>query len=723
MTIRREFLRAWSGPGLVLLVVLTFATIIAFQNPGDYTSDQLNHGTVVIQRLKPENYARDYAFSDPDIFGYYTPTFVGIITDLTRLSGSFREALAWLILPVAGVYLISMTWLLYRITRHRWLSVGVTLVSTYGSPALPLADYWVAILQRNRLTPRSLYQAVIPILLGCLLILLDERKGRHPAWAWGLYGLGLGMAANLHPVSAEATGIVFGGLVTLALLRSKVRLSDAWAAVPGVFLGAAPMLAAFFSGTEQVPVESYGFTFDTFYEIGDWRIETVWPWTWHNYRGIGQMLGIDSLLTPGLQTVVVVGHAVLSGAIAYGLWLTQRRDEAGRIRWVLWVALATVQVAMLVFLILGLWWLSIFVVIYLAYRLLHDGGLDWLDRRLLESVALIISLVLVTLVLQWLWRRYEVWELTLWGTQLPRGLRFVYLPAFIMLARLVALLYERRDWPVLVGVVALLALWSILRLTPPNGEVAEIGITFALGLMWLGWPHPDDRPIVARAAIVGLAGALVTEIFVGRLLQDQSHWPALVMGLGLAMLMWARDRWRSLRRPTLVALSLAAIATLALLTPVSYGEDAPPPSRLAALPPAIGGYASELWGSAFPLNRIPIMDRNERSTQALYEWGRTLTPTDALFFTSSNEFRLEAQRSITHAKKDLGTAFFLRYPLVTFYNRFQQFEDAYDDPASLREAARSVEADFVIVERKDELDLGWPVAYENEHYQVYFVIY
>lgn len=105
----------------------------------------------------------------------------------------------------------------------------------------------------------------------------------------------------------------------------------------------------------------------------------------------------------------------------------------------------------------------------------------------------------------------------------------------------------------------------------------------------------------------------------------------------------------------------------------------------------------------------------------LYDWARTQTPINSLFYTNSLEFRFRAQRSITHSWKDLGIAYYSQTLLVPFYERYTKLESGYQDPERLLQYADEYETEYIVTETADNLTLPLLIVLQNTTYTVYQV--
>jgi hypothetical protein len=133
---------------------------------------------------------------------------------------------------------------------------------------------------------------------------------------------------------------------------------------------------------------------------------------------------------------------------------------------------------------------------------------------------------------------------------------------------------------------------------------------------------------------------------------------------------------------------------------VVLGLDAPAALRAACAPPA---------------------SARERDAFALYDWARTETDRDSLFYFDSADFRFRAERSITHGWKDVGLAYYAGDVAVRFHARYFAFQRGYRDPRKLRRIAAAHDVDYVVVDKQRHGDLSpdLPVAFANDSFVVY----
>ena len=131
-------------------------------------------------------------------------------------------------------------------------------------------------------------------------------------------------------------------------------------------------------------------------------------------------------------------------------------------------------------------------------------------------------------------------------------------------------------------------------------------------------------------------------------------------------------------------------------------------------------YNRPVYDLAHQLLPLPTTDeQRHQDTLALYAWARTESAVDALFYYNSLDFRYGAQRSITHAWKDLGLAYYGRVNLVPYARRIVDFDAGYRDPDVMLALAKAENVDYIILEPIVGFSLELPIAYRNASYTVY----
>lgn len=240
-----------------------------------------------------------------------------------------------------------------------------------------------------------------------------------------------------------------------------------------------------------------------------------------------------------------------------------------------------------------------------------------------------------------------------------------------------------------------------------RGPLVLVTLLYGLCLGMLTEPGWEDRMVACLLGFI-TAYAFAVPYFLGMIwrhlewwvitpiVAEQSRMAQLIpFALYLAM---ARLVWLILHQGLSRRIAILATVGVLLLGAVPVRRDIlPTPAS---------------WAS-----RARTADRIAR--QELYDWARSNTPTDALFYYDSLEFRYRAQRSITHAWKDLGLAYYSQRRAVAFYRRFKSFEQGYGNPSLLLARAQEAGADYVVLEARRDLRLGLPIVFDNGRFTVY----
>ena len=254
---------------LTMLGVVAWHTMVAFSDPFVQNSDQVNIGLMALKMSSPSLFSRDFAFSDPQLFAFYTPTYLAFVRFLNGLTGSYDLSIA-LLVPVVGlVYLGGMSFLVVRLTGSLWLGVLFAVISAIPQWTIG-ATFW-GVVGLDTILPRTLYTMCLPWLFLAFFVLLE----RDRSWHIASVALAGGILANLHPVS----GFHFIQLLLslwLVLRPKTLKLAaELLVSSLGAFVGSLPVLLSFLQGTRSDgPI---GIDFDGYYAILRERLSTLFP--------------------------------------------------------------------------------------------------------------------------------------------------------------------------------------------------------------------------------------------------------------------------------------------------------------------------------------------------------------------------------------------------------------------------------------------------------------
>jgi hypothetical protein len=693
--IDRQFVpkRALLLPLLLFTVLTTAHTYIGLSHGELGNSDQINIGIMELKLSDSTLFSRDYVFQDASLFAFYTPVFVSLTAFLKQLVGSFVSGLIVLMPVVMIVYLLGMFLLVYWFTRSGLIAFFISVVSSFPKWTIG-ATFW-GVTGLETIMPRTLFLMFAPWLFLLFFLWLEDKRG---VWRLLLLLFAVGLLANVHPVS----GLVVVQLMLSLLLfaRGFSRQSIALICLSGVaaLFGALPILVNMAGSFRSISDEPVVIAFADFYAVMHLRLGTLFPInpTFLNFFG--------HELQPAQQIVIVwvyLGCMVLWAAL-FWLWRHDRLAFASARPLFLMLLLVQLPMAFL----LTMFQAHALILLVAVYALvLPPGRPDKWDWRLLALMALVIVYSFVAgYFLDLIWKQFELWSLTTWLGEQMRIARFIFLPLYLFLARFLKVMEDALEpgWATqsFIGGLALLLLL-------PEYYVALI-VAGACLVILLRRRLPrllERRPwleIVLESMMVILALNVPFTIF------SIEKWPIIYVAALFALFRFAgRSDLRSApgrrRAGTMAGVTLLALGGLGSYQGVSA-------DHLRLLP-------AQIWHNTMVVEAPP----QRRAQLALYEWARAETGVDALFYTESLEFRFGAQRSITHAWKDLGIAYYSRRQLVPFFERFKKLHNGYRDESLLLQYAREYEVDFVIVEKWQQLYLELPVAFENEVYTVYAV--
>jgi hypothetical protein len=744
---RKIRLSEWILPILLFSATALIVYFQALRLPAYLESDQKMVGAVVYSKIKPENYENDYAINNPDFFGSYYPLYVNSLVKITEISGSFENTLSILIAITSFLYMLGMALLFFRFTGYRWLSVIFSIVTASKGLVGPIRDVWGGFMDIRGMRPGNLYLALSTFLFIFLLSVLSSRGNSRKTSLvfWGLLGLGFGLLTNIHQVSALGVVLLSSILVLLAVIRREVRLEFLVVFGGSILIGAIPAILPYLKHAEGVSPEALDFNFSTFYSISQDLTHSVFPsklWYLGDWLKAFK-LGNTVPYSMPLQLSVIITYSILSvGSAAVSFWASIK----GRLRLLRAanITLVVIQLIMAVIFTIGRHWISLLLVAYLINRAVVENQLDRADKRLVEGLVIVLGFFPLAFILQWVWRTFEIWQLSTWATQMTRELRFIYLPVYILIARLLALWFRRKDYA-MFGFAAALFIWD----GPIRSNLWILLFAWAIMVLWSITPVPSKRRRWINEIIT-----FSTILFIAQFILGEQIYLSAVIGLlclCAVSVIFVVVSFHDYQIPFNSKSMIAAIM-IALIWPILRGIKEKIPwlsqnisrvntvlvlasvlvflnvfGRLAYYNLKETDTSVKVWlNSIVHRDNTPYLLPGQQEDNELYEWVQNNTPEDSVFYIDQATFRFYAQRSITHSTKDFGQAFFARYLLIDYYNRYQMLESAFDDKDDLLNAVAYSHADYLVADKaKQRLmknyvnELNWDVVFQNKSYIVY----
>ncbi|MCL4302818.1 MAG: hypothetical protein KJ077_44430 [Anaerolineae bacterium] len=655
--------KTWGVVTVTLALVVLAWTVDSARKAEVFNSDMHLVANMVAKDLDPALFSRDYFLADDRFYRFYTPFYRWLLARLWQVTGSFEAGLVWLTPITLSVYLAGMFILLRRVIGNTWLALSLAVVS--ASYQFSLGEEIWGVAGSSHLLARTLFVAVVPYLFGLFLATLENPtllKG-------GMLGVGIGLAANLHPTSGLHLAILLGSLFFLAswLHRHWRYWQILGVLFLGILLGAWPTAGNFVVNSDGtapagISFDSFSRTLGLFYSIPFSPAEIKWP-----------LLGL-TLKRPWLDGLGW-GYFIFAGLALPAFWWGRRRWPA-LVRWG-WLigGLVIVWYAYL----LTLFNLPLFFGLITFYVIYHfrRGSIRPVDGWLITLTGLIVlSSFVAYYLMMLLWQRFELWTLTALFVQQLRSARFVYLPVYLLTG------LAAQD------VVDLLKN-EVTRLRPGLGSQAhpslENLLSLAVGLLLILSPGLSRQWGGTAVIILGIIiGIIALLIFLEKpgLKQLLPWWP------------------------------LPAAAAIVL---VLFGPLAPLAAPYLTLP------AVNLFD---PQARRSEHIWHEEDAE-LYRWVKQHTAPDVLFYwcdfgpITTLNFRRQAQRGITHNWKDLNLMSFNTSAFVPAFERYRGLEAACSDLATATRTAHQLKADFILASAKIAAGLEGESCFANGRYLVF----
>lgn len=179
-------------------------------------SDAGNIASFAAAWSRPDQWAGDMVLANSENFRFYATLHIPLLMGLAPLVGDFGTAFVLLLAPVMLVQAMGYRSLGRILFRHDGWATALGLLS-FGTVPLTI-DYYGTYVDAE---PRFLFQAILPFLLGRLLLYADAP--RHWLRLFGLHGLSI----YVHPVSAPS--VALASWLTLLLRGPGGMKPGAWA--------------------------------------------------------------------------------------------------------------------------------------------------------------------------------------------------------------------------------------------------------------------------------------------------------------------------------------------------------------------------------------------------------------------------------------------------------------------------------------------------------------
>ena len=687
--------RARWQPALALLLgVVVLQTGLRLVWPIENT-DTPHLMAMTAKDLDETLYENDCYFGKKSVYEGYIPAYRWLARWFARAGGSPWAGMVGLFPLVLFVFLFA-AWLLFReVMRGVWPAVAFALAASFIRDSGGGA-YWGMTFE---VEPIARYVFLGPALLGFIPLL---RSWPRVSPAAAIFSLGaVGLLANIHPPSAVGWFLMMLVLLLVSSLTPRRKCLVLLLGAGLVVLLASPTILAtlrleksFTSALTQLPFPEYARHLAQ-------TSEEIFPWVMRPLREVG--------ILPGRQALwlFLAAYVLLMGGWTIRFAMRDRRTRASPASW--W-RLVLIQLPF-VFILSRLRAVDLCLVglIYaLAVWQRTAGGeedtvsrLDWLAAALLASVTGVCWVGAATLRL--VWQLGGLRALTPLVPIFSRCSRFIYLPLWL-----------------------LAALWVTRR--------ASRATALPLALLFCAFLYPwREQPAFF---LMTLAGACGTELYArGKAPPMARAWLDSVMVAILALGVLSYGHGMVPWRFRIVA--CAGVFTVVLVTRLLRRSIRAAAKRgvlsatlngvLAAI--VAVGLAVALPGGGREYKRFcnyarsRITVRPEQAVRrAMFDWARTNTPKQALFYVSVKdrlglEFRAFAARAICHTRKH-SIENTPPFPVPADYARraWAYFEKPYAErnPNLLFQFARRAGADYVILPNDLLPAASRPAAYAGD---------
>jgi len=441
----------------ILIFSVTIWTFYSVLHPRIDSTDRNVVGAGILKDIDPTALPRDTLFATTEIYGYYTPAYRAIVATAWQFAGSFEQGYIWLLPFVMTGYLLGMAALLWYVTRNIPLTLGLTIAAAHyhnvmgasgwgvGSSAtlgarvffMPAAPFLFIILLRlvNKLPlllgeGRGEVSNRLPLLIGegrgevsnQLPLLIGEGRGEVAA-----FGLFLGLATNLHPISGFHL-LMLTGLFLLIWQRQRailpliiITLTTMLTAAPFIWHFSQHRAVATSLSSPLIQGGERGVDFARFSQI----VTELYGLPFSPERFTWPLFQLD-LTRPTLDYLVwfYLATVIILPFVAYR-W--------PRLTPHVWLISSLITLAYVYLITLfETPALILFVSLYAVYRF-HRRNATQLDQWLLSFMGLVVLYAFVGYYFfTYLWQTFALIGLTSFLTEFARAAALVYLPLYAL---------------------------------------------------------------------------------------------------------------------------------------------------------------------------------------------------------------------------------------------------------------------------------------------------
>lgn len=658
----------------LIVIFAVFTGLITLSTLQDYatqpwimSTDVIQFGNIIHKNIEPDLFPTDFIFSSRRYIDFYTPSFINLMTVLTRITNDYMLSLATMQFPLLVFYFPIMYLLLWWFTRSHPISILFTLLSVSGVSSF--ISEWEA----TGLEFMLARTYALPALTGSYLVYIflyhREDEPRRPYKYWALLGAAIGITTNFHPTTGMTLAILMGSIILLQTLKNGkpgfirlilVAIFTVIFALPTVIHIVGNSEIATIDESEKVAENA---NFREFARIFEDRIHT-YPFQKDFGRGwTAESENIQFLIRfPWLPLTL----------LSYLIMRVNQRSLGGIVFMAMQLVFIYLMVdnmeTMLLLLLIGYsiykWWTKSDKTLLMLYEL---------------CAGIFLVAIAISLFIRPLWLEFELWSFTTFVLEVNRVSKQINIPIMLMFAAMAMDLWQ--NWQtlpsdrVLTRVLYVASLASTISMT-----FAPIGLVLVLIYDVISSRIKNMRIRYAIVIIyVSIIAGVIFSMYTLRQLVGQGRLEAnehpTVVGIFLfSSLIWllVRNRFKEQARVQVIIMMIVCIigGGLILQGMVDKGFERK---------------SYDMWDVA--------------------EWARENTPPDTVFavYTYGHDkglFRLWSRRNDIYSEKDLNIIGYAQpYELIEAYDRFLWLDGwRFDLPEHLNDFFESQKVDYIIVD-------------------------
>lgn len=607
-----------------------------------------------------------------------------------------RAIYIYLVIGIA-IYLPGMILFLYEFLQDYFLATALAFVSLSATGFTIGSNQW-GFSNETRFLPMDLFTVFLPWVVWSIYRFWWKQGQTAKSW----HIVSVGMLTGI--LFSQIYGLTTIGMIetvfllsVLMLFQKKISLKSVILFFSGAFLTG---IVPYFLNSAQA--NEISLNFESAQNILSSPHPMVYPWQGRLFirlEPILNLLGQNFREIPDIVNLyIILPYTIATLFLLALLW------HKPNLKWALYgvVLLQTAYTLLMV----NIGWLPLLLGLY-GFQRIKQNKIDWLDQGLILSLIMLYwTGPIQQMVIHYLWKTFELEQLSLMVFEFARLQHGAYLPLYLLLGRMCLWFVRSASNPWLQR--SLLASISIVIYfnlnTPPYpvytaSEISAIliGGFLLLYLAYPWWKTSFHVPVIESRLWVGLGLTLLVSLGIILWLNYLNVWGVSIVLLGLLganTLLVGGTQVKNISGG--IALLIATM--MIIYIGASFLPTEPVTNQNGVeltLQEALDLSLEERNNISYPINPLGVNDQYLEMTN----WVKNNTPEDALFWVMSNDygFRYYASRSMLPLPSEVSKIIRTSSDYETTFTLSRLSFLPAEEEEQVAKAAYENEIDYIVV--------------------------